>query len=1084
MRPSRTKLSRTQLSRAALLAVLSAAGVNQVGAADITWLNTTNSFAWNTSQANWSGGAWNNAAGNGAIFGSAGVGAVAVTAPINVNSLNFTADGYALSGPGALTFVNGTSTVGTGYISVDPGVTAAINTAINSNVGLIKTGGGTLQLSGPLNVTGSGLGMAFASGGYTPRLVNDVIVGGVSEISQGGTLQIMNGNVLPASTRVGVGNGVLDLGNNNVTIAQLNFSNQADSGIWDPSVNVGTAGVIGTGTLRVTGDINVMGVDSGNNGTNTIATNLDLGGGTQVIRTTSNGSVMFGGALQIAGNISNGSLLKTFGYTENGVMGLPDGLSLFGNNTYTGSTILNGGSTVVTGTNASTLLKVVGSAGAGGSTVTLQGANGSFAQAATIQAFAGGQFIIDNNVSIPGGGSSPTVPAAQNNNRIGDTAEIQLRNGSFVYKGLANTAASETFGKLNAIADHNIVQLTPNGTGTVTLTAGSLALGPRATLQIASTTLGGASKLYVTGAMPAADATGIIPRMVGSSDFLSYNATTGFTPYTGYATSFAAGAGANVAMTAASTVGSSISVNAIKTTGTVATTIASGQILGVASGMILNTSGTATYTGGTVDFGANPGTFFGGTTNVASAITGSGGILNASSTLTLSGNLSGLSGTISTIGQAATTNVATNTFAGALEVRGGILNINTSQTLAGQGPIIVGSAENDANTVATPVTLSIAGAGANAVIGRNIVVNNGSQTASGQELRYGYISNLSPLSNTTGSQTISGNVEIDSPFRLQGGAPTTKNTGATNFTGNITGSAPFLILASRANFSGNVANTGGFRVGDGGFTTQVGFSGTTSGSVPLTMVGGNSTVVSYAAGSLPTGTITFQDGQGASGAVLTPLATSTISNAITASNADITTNVGAGITSTWNGPVTAGMGTYLTKTGSGTLVLNNAADTVGSTKVNGGTLLVNGNLGVLGVAVNSGGTLGGTGIIAGQILVNAGGALALGSLTADSVDLTTGSVLDLTGATSGGTYMLVSQTGTSAIIGSFSSILDVPAGYTASVNYAFSGTDALGRVGDGNDLAVTLTAAVPEPSTYAMFGMGLLLLTWLRRRRA
>ena len=57
------------------------------------------------------------------------------------------------------------------------------------------------------------------------------------------------------------------------------------------------------------------------------------------MRTASNGSFATSGrALQLTGVLSNGSLLKTFGVTENGIMGNPDGVGLFGNNTYTGST--------------------------------------------------------------------------------------------------------------------------------------------------------------------------------------------------------------------------------------------------------------------------------------------------------------------------------------------------------------------------------------------------------------------------------------------------------------------------------------------------------------------------------------------------------------------------------------------------------------------------------------------------------------------------------------------------------------------------------------------------------------------------
>jgi autotransporter-associated beta strand protein len=1117
MHPLDLHLSRTALSRAALLTLLAIAGTPQGHAADVTWTNSTGSLAWNASDANWSSGLWSNAAGNGAVFTAAGAGAISVASPVFVDSLNFSANGYTLGGPGAINFVAGSSSAGTGWVNVEPGVTARLNTAVSSSLGFIKGGGGTLELSGPLSLSGPGI--PYAVGGVNKRLYNDVIVAGISEYSLGGTLRIMNSSVLPATTRLGIGNGYLDIGNNTVTIAQLNFVNQADGAPWDPTINAAANGVIGTGTLRVTGDINVMGVGAGNDGGNTVATNLDLGGGTQVVRVAGNGNFYLNDALMFTGSLSNGSLLKTFGYTENGILGTPDGMSLYGNNTYTGSTILNGGTTVVTGTNASTLLKVTGGSGPFGSTVTLQGANGSFLQAATIQAFAGSQFIIDNNAAVGAGGyNEPPIPAAQNNNRISDTAEIQLRNGTFAYRGKANTAASETFGKLNVMGGHNTVALTPNGTGSVTLTSSELAMAPRATLQVTSTTLGGTARLYVTGALPAADGTGILTRVVGSNDFLTYNAATGLTPLVAaaYATSFAAGSGANVSLTAASTVASSVNVNAIKSSG-VTTTIAAGQTLGVSSGMILNANfGSSTFTGGTVAFGAAPGTFFGGTTTVSSAITGTAGLINANATLTLNGDLSGLSGVITSN---ATTTLATNTFAGALEVRAGTFNINTSQTLAGQGAIRMGVAENDQHLVGSIPVLGISGAGANAVIGRDIIFDNGSQDAAGAALPYNFLPSISPLTNSSGSQTLSGNIVMNSPGRLQGGGGS--GSGSTNFTGNVSGLAMFYVPNGRANFSGNVANAGGFRIGEGGFTAQVTFSGTTTGSAPITLTGGNSTTLSYMPGSLPTGTLTIENGYGSNAPTIIPLATSTINNAIVGNTVDIKTTVNTGITATWTGPVTSGMDGYLIKQGAGTLVLTNAANSVGSTQVNGGTLLVNGGLGGLGVAVNSGGTLGGNGIIAGQILVNAGGQVApgssIGTLAADSLDMSGsarllfeidlnfgalasadllklgsagvslgGSSLQLslanTGGFTGGTYLLLSQDGIGAINGAFGSVLGLPEGYTAAINYAFSGTDALGRIGDGNDLAVTLTAAVPEPSTYALFGAGLLLVSWLRRR--
>ena len=45
------------------------------------------------------------------------------------------------------------------------------------------------------------------------------------------------------------------------------------------------------------------------------------------------------------------------------------------------------------------------------------------------------------------------------------------------------------------------------------------------------------------------------------------------------------------------------------------------------------------------------------------------------------------------------------------------------------------------------------------------------------------------------------------------------------------------------------------------------------------------------------------------------------------------------------------------------------------------------------------------------------------------------------------------------------------------------GTDSLGRIGDGNDLAVTI-AAVPEPQSFALLGLDALLLLSRWRKRA
>jgi len=936
------------------IVALVACAAAQVRAGDVTWDNGAATSSWNISDVNWSGSAWNNANGDGATFSSTGAGAINVNAPINVNSLNFMVNGYNLGGTGPLTFVDGSSTLGTGFISVNPNRTAVISTPISSSLGLLKFGGGTLQLSGP--ITFSGQGFPLAGSGASAFLPIDIYVAGASGVSAGGTLQINNSSVLPSTARVGISNGLMNLGANNVTLGALTFINQADFSVFNSTTNSAGTGIIGSGTLKVNGEINVLSEPSGNNGSNTIAANLNLGGGTQIFRVACGGLFLQWGALQLMGSLSNGSLLKTGGYfAGGGGASAMDGMGLFGNNTYTGSTRINGGASVVTGTNASTFVEVSGQQNA--CVLSLQGANGSYLSATTIQVVTGGAFQIDNNSGVGGSGSfSPTIAAAQNNNRLADNVDLQLRGGIFNYFGRANAVATETIGKLTLVGGDNWINLTPNGlSGTVAVTVGgNLSMASRSALSITSATafgpssLGASSKLFVNGTLPAADATGILPRILSNVDFLTYVPATGLTPYTGYATNFST-PGTNVAVTAASTVGSSVNINALKADtsgGPFTTTIAAGQTLGINSGMILDIPDSngdpATYTGGTIAFGSAPGAFFGFNT-VSSAITGTNGLLNSAGMLELDGDLSGLTGTITQNNVFGVLNLNTNTFKGALEVREGQLNINTNQTLAGQGAITIGVPTNDSDLIPGYAGISTAGAPDGAVMGRDIIVNDGFQSVggvTGADMSVFLLPALSPLNNTAGSQTWSGNITLNGPTRFQGGGG--GGTGATNFTGNISGTSFLNITNGRAVFSGNLSNAGGFVIGRPGFTADVTFKGTVTGTAPITYSAGNNNKLQYTSGSLPTGTITVINPGYPGPTQMFPLDSSTINNPIVLS-ADIGANVAGGINATWAGQITGAYG--LVKNGAGTLTLSNPNNTYsGNTTINAGTLVINGPL--------------------------------------------------------------------------------------------------------------------------------------------
>src|ERR1044072_7220907 len=356
-------------------------------AADITWNNGAASFNWNLTDPNWSIGLWNNGNGDGAVFGTTGVGAINVTAPINVNSIGFTASGYSLNRTGPISLGNGTSSLGTGKVFVDTGFTETINAPINSSLGLQKRAPGTLELAGPITFSGFGRSLTVA----TNILPVDIYAGGISGQSPSdysGITRILNGSVLPTTTRLGVSNGLYDLGALNQTLASVTFNNDQDTFAFDPVTRTPNVGITGTGTLSITGDITVLGNVTGNNfGANAIANNVDFGGGTQVFRISSATLFAQASALEMTGVLSNGSLLKTLSFNQNGVMNAGDGIGLFGNNTYTGPTRISGGANVVTGTNASTSGEVIGNSGGG--TLTLRGANGSYLSAPPLQVFSG-----------------------------------------------------------------------------------------------------------------------------------------------------------------------------------------------------------------------------------------------------------------------------------------------------------------------------------------------------------------------------------------------------------------------------------------------------------------------------------------------------------------------------------------------------------------------------------------------------------------------------------------------------------------------------------------------------------------------
>ncbi len=218
-----------------------------------------------------------------------------------------------------------------------------------------------------------------------------------------------------------------------------------------------------------------------------------------------------------------------------------------------------------------------------------------------------------------------------------------------------------------------------------------------------------------------------------------------------------------------------------------------------------------------------------------------------------------------------------------------------------------------------------------------------------------------------------------------------------------------------------------------------------------------------------------------------------------------------------------GANASLTKTGLGTLIYSGSTNYTGATVINAGTLVVNGTLSGSITTVNTGGTLAGTGslgtlavtVTSGAVLspgTTGIGTLSTGPLTLQNgstfraeVGLNTNDQAKITGAgTLAGTVTLALTLTADPFDGLVFTILDGTSpllGYAGGARFAYQGTPLdqgqsfLATTGvfsqqfvidytadSGRD--VTLTAAIPEPTTTTLLAGAVSLLAFRRRRKA
>ncbi len=271
---------------------------------------------WNTTASNWNGGAnaWNNGQLLHARFSGA-ASTVTLTEGINARKIEFASAGHRIEG--------GTLTLG-GITRIDAqtGVHGEIASAIAGSSGLVKTGGGSLTLSGINSYSGTTHvregSLAFAGSGGTNTTGGNFIIGSVGNSGQ---VSLSDSYSLSSSGEIWIGN------DNAPATSRLTISDNATV------TKTGTSGFVTVGRANSIAELIVE--DSGKliagnrirlaEGSAANATaifrdnavvqgseNFEVGHqGTGTAYISGNASVTFAGGLTVGGSSGKGNLIMT-----------------------------------------------------------------------------------------------------------------------------------------------------------------------------------------------------------------------------------------------------------------------------------------------------------------------------------------------------------------------------------------------------------------------------------------------------------------------------------------------------------------------------------------------------------------------------------------------------------------------------------------------------------------------------------------------------------------------------------------------------------------------------------------------------
>jgi fibronectin-binding autotransporter adhesin len=949
---------------------------------------------------------------------------------------------------------------GSGGLSMSGGVEIIDGTNTYTG-GTIITSGGALQI-GNDDANGSITGNINNAGVLTFARSDIPTITGI--ISGAGAVNIENGGVTftgaqPYAGATTISSGSLVLSGSGSVASSSTLTDDGTFDISQTSSGASIKQITGTGNVVLGGQTLTITTGAGSSGifSGVISGSggLVLGGaGTEVLsgaNTYTGGTMVSGGTLQIGGGATSGTVLGNI--TDNGTVAFDYANTQPLSNVISGSgavQLINGTlqvSTVQSYTGLTTIAAGTLQLMSGGDISASSGlvANGTFdisaTGGATIQSLSGTGIVQLGGetltINTPSNTSNTFSGVMQGTGGVIINGGSEILSGNNLYTGTTtvNSGGTLSLMSLNSLAASPIIV---NGTGTLDISSAINNLSNIVTVDIASLA-GSGSVTLGANTLVIANASGTFSGSISGTGDLTIN-------------------GGTETLTGAST---STGANAFMGN----TTIASGATL------ILSGAGSlpaaAITADGTLDMsGASSSATF-------ASLSGSGAVSLGANSITLAGPV------VSTDSIVAPTPAD---FSGTISGTGGLTVGGGTQILSGTDTYTGGT------SIAPGATLQMGNGTTNGTIVGNIADAgtlafdySGSTVFSGTITGAGGVNQMGGMAILTAANTYSGGTIITAGTLQIGNGGTTGS-----ITGDITDNGTLAFdRADNISYGGAISGRGG--VSQLGTGTLI-LSGTESYTGPTTIASGG-TLQLVGGNSLASSSNVADNGTfDVSGAASPQISSLSGSGAVSLGTRTLAITQGAG---SFSGVI---FGTGGVTVAGGTQTLAGTNTYSGVTTINGGTLSVTGSIASSsGVAVNSGGTLSGTGTVpgvtaasggtvapgsggSGTLHVNGAVSFAGGSTFLINTSSTTYSSLTASGPASlGGTLSLASTDGT-YLLGQKMTVLTATGGvsgsFTAgSVPNSASGAQYASIVSqDANDVYLTvnlskLSPALPSGST-------------------